>query len=153
MTDAFDVTVFNHDGEQLMLYCPACQTDLTLAKPERGESRPPRGGDVTVCFHCLAYLSYREIEPGQLCLDVMPREAYEALPEAQQIGLIQIRAELATRVAQVPTKWEAALATQVTKLQQRVAALQRGQCSCGYCRSGDGLNCVYRRRLVTGAKT
>jgi hypothetical protein len=137
---------YNYDGQQPLMYCPNCQSDLTLARPERGEIRPPKAGDQTVCFHCLAYLRYAEPEPGQLRFDTINRESFEALPEQLQIGLMQVRAELATRASPVPTKWEAALARDLTALKGRVAVLEAGACSCHYCSSGDSYNCTYRRK-------
>jgi hypothetical protein len=134
--------------DQPQLYCPACGRDLSLAKHERGSERPPKAGDLSVCGHngCFTYLRYVEPEPGQLRLDIVQREEFEALPEKIQAGLMQVRGELAgAHRANQPTRFEAALAVELTALKKRVATLEQGRCSCGYCRGGDGLNCVYRR--------
>jgi hypothetical protein len=136
--------------DQPQLFCPACQSDLTLAKNERGNVRPPKAGDQTVCGHagCYTFLKYIEPEPGQLRLDVISREEFEAMPEVLQAGLLQVRGELASaaRPAQ-PTRYEAAIAVELTALKKRVAVLESSRCACYYCMSGDGLNCSYRRSL------
>ncbi len=138
--------------DQPQLYCPACGCDLSLAKHERGAVRPPQAGDRTVCGHpgCFTFLLYVEPEPGQLRLDVIQREEFEALPERLQASLLQVRGELANGAhrASQPTRYEAALAVELTALKRRVAALESDRCGCTYCSSGDAYNCSYRRKAT-----
>ena len=137
-----------HMPDQILMYCPACQGDLTLSKHESGDVRPPRAGDHTVCGHhpCYTFLRYVEPEPGQLRLDVIQREEFEALPERAQSALLQVRGELQSAYrANQPTRYEAALALELTALKQRVSMLESGACHCMYCRGGDGFNCTHRR--------
>jgi hypothetical protein len=42
----------------------------------------------------------------------------------------------------------AVLAAEIVKLKNRVACLESSQCDCLYCSSGDGLNCIHRRRMA-----
>jgi len=117
-----------HYPDQCQLFCPRCQVDLTLAKHEHGAVRPPRGGDHTVCFECLSFLCYVEPEPGQLRLDLLTLEAFSALPEQNQASLLQVKGELQRAKAEGgqvrPTRYEAALALELTALKARVAALE-----------------------------
>jgi hypothetical protein len=144
------------------LVCPVCSKDLTFAKNERGESRPPRAGDQTVCGHdgCWAFLRYAEIvytcrcqsvpcgcPKGDLRLDLISEEEFNALPDQLSTGLLQARGELQGMFrATQPTRYEAALAVELTALKQRVRTLEaQRSCSCCYCKAGDGFNCMFRR--------
>lgn len=120
------VDTYNMD-DQPQLYCPACGRDLSLAKHEQGATRPPQAGDQTVCGHkgCFTFLRYVEPEPGQLRLDLVTREEFEAMPELKQRGLMQVRGELANMYRESqPTRYEAALAVEMTALKKRIIALE-----------------------------
>lgn len=117
-----------HMPEQCQLFCPSCQVDLTFSKVEAGDTRPPKAGDHTVCCQCLIYLKYVEPEAGALRLDAISRDEFEALGEQYQIPLMRVRGELLAarqeRQAIQPTRFEAALALEVTALKERVRALE-----------------------------
>jgi len=118
-----------HYPDQVQLYCPHCQVDLTLAKHENGAVRAPQPGDNTVCFRCLAFLVYVSPEAGQLRLDLITPEGFDALPERSAAALLQVRGELERARAEgdqlQPTRFEAALALEVTALKARVVQLEQ----------------------------
>lgn len=118
-----------HMPDQIQLFCPLCQADLTLAKHAAGPVRGPVHGDCTVCSLCLQFLRYAEPEPGQLRLDALGDAEFQALAEQHQAALIQVRQELkqvleSGRSTQ-PTQFEAALMLEVTALKARIARLER----------------------------
>ena len=139
-----------HIPGQPQCYCPACQEDLSLVIRERGPERSPEAGDQTVCGHCLTMLKYVEPEPGELRLDVISREEFEGMAEQHQAALMQVQGKMNELKRQVgsaqPSRFEAILAVEITKLKRRVTALEASACACCYCSSGDGLNCNYKRR-------
>ncbi len=133
------------------LFCPNCQADLAVSMPEKNDQgRAPQHGDRTVCSGCLTYLHYYQPAPNELRLDVIDRDEFERLPEQSQAALMQVRGELLARQEHErhakPTRFETALAIEVTELKHRVQAMEVAACSCLYCQSGDGFNCLYRRR-------
>ena len=128
--------------DQPQLYCPSCQADLALARTTRGTARPPKGADLPVCFQCLEFLRYVEPEPGVLRLDVVHADEFESLPEVLQGGLLQTRGVLLQtkrdgEQAQ-PTRYEAALAVELTALKARVAVLESPPShACPHCHPGE----------------
>jgi hypothetical protein len=135
------------------LSCPACFRELGVALVEDGTGRDPsawrpRDGDQTVCSHCTTFLRYVEkvdLEGSALGLSVIDRDAFEGLPERDQIGLMNVRTKLVSLRAQGREQQgaiAAIMAREIAALKRRVDA---ASCGCLYCNSGDGLNCARRR--------
>jgi hypothetical protein len=129
------------------LHCPACDGQLGTAISEHNDkARAPLHNDATVCSHCLIYLRYEETMEG-LQLRVIEREEFEGLAERYQAALMQTRAKLqaagAGRIGAPPLA--AVMANEIAKLKRRVGRLETAGCGCYYCKSGDSLNCTYRR--------
>ncbi|MHC4854509.1 MAG: hypothetical protein ACYTF5_21110, partial [Planctomycetota bacterium] len=117
------------------------------AKAEHNDKgRGPLHHDNTVCSTCYTFLRYVETMDG-LTLETVSREEFEGYPEQVQASLLQVRGQYvaaASGSTQGPLGY--VLAKEIAQLKDRVAVLERGQCGCNYCRSGDGLNCIHRRR-------
>lgn len=131
------------------LTCPACSGLLSMAKAEHNDKgRAPLHNDATVCGHCLIFLRYVETMEG-LTLEVLERDEFESMAERYQAALLQSRGQLQSAGAgsmKESPPLGALLASEIMKLKQRVATLENNKCSCLYCRSGDGLNCIHRRQ-------
>ena len=68
--------------------CPACDARLTATLDVEGPPRPPRAGDLSVCWQCAAVLCFgeglrlRRLQPDELL--ALPGDCQRELREAQR---------------------------------------------------------------------
>lgn len=61
--------------------CPACGTILDGATELTGTNEAPSDGDLSSCLGCLAALKFKEDGNGNMKLELLSKEEYEALPK------------------------------------------------------------------------
>jgi hypothetical protein len=87
--------------------CPACGVDQDVSIPSvHGKHRAPRGGDMTICAHCVTILVFRQDGDRLVFQVAVDRDYWRCTPEyLGELQMIRAKAWLLRAIGEVVAKW------------------------------------------------